>query len=204
MADDRKYLIGKGENLTEDVRLATGFGDKKHPYKFTEAKRRLEPKLVQAAKIIRNLPDSACPNDEAVAILTLHPSYLAKSYFPEELLGGIGLRSLGSRGTRIRPEKVTGARQQGKELVTVELYAAGKRSYFDRWAKDVLTWTEVRPGAEQLRNSKPFMLKLLTRGCRRQQLIKTENGLRPLFTSNPLKTVSSLPSKSLSESTKAK
>ena len=35
-----------------------------------------------------------CPNDRAVAILTLNPEYIAKSYFPEKLFESVGLETV--------------------------------------------------------------------------------------------------------------
>lgn len=150
MTEGPRYLIGRGETLASQISLVTGGGEKKHPYTFAAAKRRLAPEVKRTAAALNSLPADACPNDEAVAILTLHPSYLAKSYFPEELLGSVGLRSIGSRAAQVRPG-VTIGRQREREITTVEIYAAGKRKFFEQWAEQLPGWSEVRPGASELR-----------------------------------------------------
>jgi hypothetical protein len=82
----RNFLLGNGEKLTQTIDPPGGGGPKSNPYQFEEAISRLASKATELASDIVSLPPQACPNDEAVAILTLHPSYLAKSYFPEGLV----------------------------------------------------------------------------------------------------------------------
>ena len=107
MADPINYLIGRGETLVQPISLASGGGEKAHPYSFDEAFARLKPELDSLKSAVDALPSLACPNDEAVVSLTLHPSYLAKSYHPTRLLNGLGLRQVGSRESRVMPERWT-------------------------------------------------------------------------------------------------
>ena len=81
----RNFLLGKGERLVEDVAVARGGAPKSHPYTFSEARDRIAPMLARVVRGIDQLPDEACPNDVAVAAVTLNPEYIAKSYFPEKL-----------------------------------------------------------------------------------------------------------------------
>lgn len=70
------YLLGFGERLTEPIPKPGGGGEKKHPYNLKEAQKRLAPQVERAVGRIEMLPRAACPNDQAVATITLHPAYL--------------------------------------------------------------------------------------------------------------------------------
>src|SRR4051812_36049305 len=103
MASPINYLIGRGETLVRPIDLATGGGEKAHPYTFEEAFAQLRPELDRLGDAVSRLPNLACPNDEAVVAITLHPTYLAKSYHPTRLLNRLGLRQVGSRERRVMP-----------------------------------------------------------------------------------------------------
>ena len=107
MAERSNFLIGYGERLASDMAAPLGGAPKKHPYTFTEARRRLAPKVKDTAKALDELPDEVCPRDQAVALVTLHPTYLAKSYYPAELLHTYGLETIGSRAREVTPKKWT-------------------------------------------------------------------------------------------------
>jgi hypothetical protein len=111
MAKKPNYLLGYGERLTEPVEIKGGGGEKLPPYPFSEAKARLSRMLTTAVKSIQSLPESACPNGEAVASFTLHPEYFAKSYHPGGFFQEAGLRPVGSKSTTITPEQ----RSRGRE-----------------------------------------------------------------------------------------
>lgn len=149
MVERKNFLLGYGERLTAKIPAPGGGGPKSHPYTFSEAQARIQPKLEHLVKEIGQLPDEACPNEQVVAVLTLHPSYMAKSYFPDELLGAVGLRHVGSRRRLIRPEK-WGKKQHKEQAVTTELFVSGPRRYFDDWAKQLSDWTEHTRGAGEL------------------------------------------------------
>ncbi|RYD55625.1 MAG: S8 family peptidase [Sphingobacteriales bacterium] len=150
MKQKQNFLLGKGERLTENVVINTGGGPKIPPYTFGEAKARLQPMLDNVVKQIDALPDEACPNDYAMATLTLNPEYIAKSYHPKELLRAVGLEAVGSRSRRITPENRSKGREP-EETVTTELFVVGKRQAFRRWATDLSKWQEsLSPGANQI------------------------------------------------------
>jgi len=157
MAEIRNYLLGFGERLTEQVDPVRRPVDKKDPYQFTEARDRLSPRIAVASRELDGLPALACPNDECVAAITLHPAYIAKSFFPMGLLRTVGLEPVGSRPRQVVPEK--GARKptaaERKEGVqpasaTADLFVAGKREAFRRWAQGVDEWEPTRDGAAEL------------------------------------------------------
>lgn len=145
----RNFILGKGERLVEDVIVARGGAPKHHPYSFTEARTRLTPMLSKVVKGIDRLPDSACPNDKAVVGLTLNPEYIAKSYFPTDLLRSLGLEAVGSKPRRLIPEKRSRGRQP-EEAVTTELFVMGPRSAFRKWRESLPRWSADTSGAEDL------------------------------------------------------
>lgn len=132
----RNFLLGYGERLTQSIPPILGGGEKIHPYTFDQAVIRLTSKAISLADIIGELPIGACPRDEAVGIFTLHPSYIAKSYFPAEFLQSSGLRSIGSKATIIKPEKWTKKGSPEPEP-TVEVFVAGKRDRFKKLAENL-------------------------------------------------------------------
>jgi len=99
------FIIGRGEMLTEVVKGPKGGRTLPPVYSYSEALRKLEPMVERTTASIEQLPAKACPSDFAVAKLTLHPAYIAKSYFPTSLLRASELVSVGSRNTFITPAK---------------------------------------------------------------------------------------------------
>ena len=145
----RNFLLGKGERLVEDVVGIRGGGPKHHPYTFPEAKTRIIPMLARAVRSIDQLPDTACPDDQAVATVTLNPEYIAKSYFPDALFKALGLEPVGSRPRRITPEKRSKERPP-EESITTELFVMGQRSAFRAWRSGLPNWNTHIPGATEL------------------------------------------------------
>ncbi|MBK9104071.1 MAG: S8 family peptidase [Saprospiraceae bacterium] len=143
------FLLGKGERLAEEVRVVMGGASKAAPYTFEQAKQRLQPMLNKVVDEIRSLPQEACPEDYAIATLTLNPEYIAKSYHPKELLRAAGLEAVGSRSRRVKPDSRSKNRIP-EETVTTELFLLGKRQSFVNWAEQFPSWTEEFPGANQL------------------------------------------------------
>lgn len=153
----KNFLLGKGERLAEAVRVQKGGQPKSAPYSFQEAKDRVQPMLSKVITELEALPQEACPNDYAVAILTLNPEYIAKSYFPSDLLKATGLEAVGSRARRIKPEKKSNNRLP-EETNTTELFVCGKRQSLLRWADTLSDWDESIPGANQIVEIEEFRL----------------------------------------------
>jgi len=138
-----RYLIGQGEKLSEEISRPTrNGGDKAHPYSFIEARRRLSPQWKSTARAIEFLPDLACPGGEAALEVTLHPSYLAKVYYPAGLMRELGLRHLGSRAVHIVPTKVVASRaeESGKAQPAPVLYLAGNADRLVEFGNTVAQW----------------------------------------------------------------
>jgi hypothetical protein len=149
MPKKRNYLLGYGERLTTPVEISGGGGEKHPPYSFEEARARIAPMLESAATALDSLPAKACPRGEAVASITLHPEYYAKSYFPGGFLREAGLRAVGSRARKVKPEQRSRGREP-EEAVTTQLFVAGERSSFHRLAEQVPTWTPASAGSKHL------------------------------------------------------
>ena len=104
MAREHNYLLGNGQKLTGAVEIPKGGGPKNPPYDFSTAQGRLSARLSSALRIFTSVPEDAKPRGEVVALLTMHPRYVSKSDYPLELLAAVGLRSVGSRSSVIRPD----------------------------------------------------------------------------------------------------
>ncbi len=135
--------------MTEQIRVPSGPVNKAAPYTFLEAKARLQPMLDKVAEQVEQLPADACPDDYAIATITLNPEYIAKTYHPSELLRTVGLEAVGSRSRKVLPEKRSNARDP-KEAITTELFVRGKRRAFSKWASDLPGWVEEASGAHQI------------------------------------------------------
>jgi hypothetical protein len=98
---------------------------------------------------LKGLPESACPDGQAVASFTLNPEYLAKSYFPGGLLQEAGLRAVGSKSRTIKPDKRSRGRAP-EETVTTELFVAGARSSFEKLAESLPKWSITKPASKHL------------------------------------------------------
>ena len=118
------FLIGNGESLVTTITQNTGSGDKSHPYGFNERVETLTPTIQKVLSEVDHLPDAACPGDEAVVAVTLHPSYLARSYHPSGILRELGLRQVGSRENTVEPMRSV---RKTPITKTTELFIAGPR-----------------------------------------------------------------------------
>lgn len=145
----RNFLLGRGERLTTAVVVRPGGAAKVPPYSVGEAKARLAPMIKEAVALLDAIPASAAPDDKVVATLTLNPEYIAKSYFPTELLRAVGLEAVGSRPRVVKPEKRSRERQP-EDAVTTELFVAGARSAFRAWANGLPNWDEQSRAATEL------------------------------------------------------
>jgi hypothetical protein len=131
MADRNNPLLGQGELLTGRVEIKTGGGPKHSPYTYEATRVRLQERLEAVRVGLNQLPEEACPDGVAVAVLTMHPRYISKSDYPAELLAAAGLRAVGTRARTVTPEK-SGIKTAPKEAVTEELFVAGHRAAFGR------------------------------------------------------------------------
>lgn len=124
MATRRNYLLGYGERLNEPVTLSRNPSAKATPYTLEDALSRLSPMVSRALDQFAALPEDARPHGEVVAALTLHPEYLAKTYYPGQLLRSLDLRPVGSRARTVTPEKRSKERVP-EPATTTEIFVAG-------------------------------------------------------------------------------
>lgn len=141
MPRQNNFIIGQGERLTYEVDVPSGGNQKVLPYDFVSQQGRLDEKLSQTYDYISSQPPETCPNDRAVAVVTMHPRFIAKSDFPDNLFSSVGLRAIGSRSVQVAPES-WGIARHPEQATTDELFVAGTRQSFARWAGNIRTWDE--------------------------------------------------------------
>lgn len=144
-----RFLIGKGELLTYDIPPPPIKPEKAHPYTVAEAKAYLVPKMLSTAMELQELPTQACPDDVAVAKIDIHPAYIAKSFFPKELLKAANLTAVGSRNIRVRPRNDL-RKTAPPECDSTQLFIAGSRSAFARLPAITRELSEFSKAGEQL------------------------------------------------------
>ncbi|MDQ7855534.1 S8 family peptidase [Klebsiella michiganensis] len=122
----KNLLLGYGETLTKEVILKRGGGGKNKPYTYEENRPVIMQELLSLVSSINKIPDGAKPNGEAVAKVTLHPAFLAKSYFPVDVFKHFSLRSIGSKSVKVRPRKSVATRGKVKEeFASACIYVSG-------------------------------------------------------------------------------
>ncbi len=149
MPRENNFLLGLGEKLTTPVRIERGGRPKNPPYEFPVARERIAKRAAGVRRDLESIPKEACPNDEAVALLTLHPRYISKSDFPSDFLKASGLRSIGSRKAFVKPDG-WGIKEHPVEAETAALYVAAPREAFIALATDLPRWTGQEKGADDL------------------------------------------------------
>lgn len=149
MAQQPNFLLGNGHRLTAGISIEKAVVPSPPPYSLSESKARLTPQVAQTATELGELPDAACPDDYAVGLITIHPEYTAKSYFPAALLREARLESIGSRPGRVQPAKWK-KKKDPEEVHTTQLFVAGRRDDFSALAKELPRWTDSHSGANQL------------------------------------------------------
>jgi subtilase family protein len=160
----RRFLLGKGENLAEEKAYPRRRLKKDPVYGLDVAKQSFAAGLAQAVEYFEDLPDKACPENEVTAMMVLHPTYIAKSYWPLHLIDDDHLRSVGSKPTRLVPRKVrktvdrVSKTVDGEEEVeTVALFVAGDRDTF-RGMLDALPGVQAdQPQAKDLIKVESFL-----------------------------------------------
>lgn len=144
----KNLLLSGGEKLVGVAEIARPRGDKTMPYSFDEVRDAIRKPLQEIRASLREVPRVAKPRDEGVFEMVLHPSFLARSYYPSKLLRAVGLRDIGSKERIITPRVTTDARYAGKPHVTASLFVAGTDTSLARFA-DVLSQERRSVGIER-------------------------------------------------------
>ncbi|MWL87158.1 S8 family peptidase [Cupriavidus sp. SW-Y-13] len=131
---NKNLLLGGGEKLAGSAKIVRGGGPKKRPYTLDEVRAELLEPVNDIATALRNVSVGAKPRGEAVFEMTLHPSFLARSYYPAKLLNATGLRDVGSKERTIVPRKASEDRLEGKPHATASILVAGKEDGINRLA----------------------------------------------------------------------
>lgn len=101
MNNNRKPILYKGEIYSQPVTKNSGGGSVKYPITFEEAKNRIQSDITRVQDVIRELPKNTILPNEVVVCMRMHPSFSAKSYYPDSLFDGkserFGLQEVGSR-----------------------------------------------------------------------------------------------------------
>ncbi|HVJ06464.1 MAG TPA: hypothetical protein VM578_12390 [Candidatus Saccharimonadales bacterium] len=151
MAREHNYLLGSGERLTGAVDITKGGGPKNPPYTFQVARQRIVTRLSSTLKAFSILPGDAKPNGEVVALLTMHPRYVSKSDYPQQLLAAVGLRSIGSRSSLVTPD-AWGVDKHPDAALSEQLFVAGANAAFARWVATLPSWSGEQPFAQQIQS----------------------------------------------------
>lgn len=130
---ERNLLLSGGEKLASKAQIVRGSGDKKKPYSIAEVRQALLAPLRNIEEKLGLISADAKPRGEGVFELTLHPTYLARTYYPADFLRATGLRDLGSKEKTIVPRKVTEQRLAGKPHSTASLFVAGNESSIQKF-----------------------------------------------------------------------
>lgn len=130
----RNLLIGQGERLIQDGTWVSGGSIKPVPYTLEQQRSLFVPVLDGLADDARRRSSKLAPRGEVAAKITMHPQFLAKSYFPSGLLRSTGLRLIGSRGVELAPRKMS-RDVQPVELPTAVLIVAGTTREFFKAAE---------------------------------------------------------------------
>ena len=149
MSEKKNYIIGKAEELTS-LTPPPKINPKIDPiYTFNEVIDRLQPQFSITAQQLNALSRDICPRDFAVSAITLHPSYISKGHFPRSLFREMGVRSLGSKGIEVLPDRWTRVGNP-KKSPTTKIFITGKRERLTEFSNNLRNLSEDSPGASDL------------------------------------------------------
>lgn len=155
MANEPRFLLGKGERLTQSVAFHSGFGDSERPYEWSAHRTVLARQLEAQMASFDALPVRARPGDRVVSVLRLHPQYYSRSAFPSELLRTADLRFIGSKPAHFTPRGGRGADRPGGANST-DVFLAGKRQSFEALHEQLQRLEADSPLAEALAKVEEF------------------------------------------------
>lgn len=144
----KNLLIGYGETLTNVVSVKNGSGEKSHPYTLEEGRERLRENLSEIINLIEAKPSNSCANDEVVIKFIQHPSYLAKTYYPRKLFKKFGMRDVGTKSIKVKPEK-WGVKKHPEIGLSSCIYVSGTKLEFQNML-DVLNNGKIDEGILKL------------------------------------------------------
>lgn len=143
----RNLLIGQGERLIQEGTWVQSGRPKPSPYTLEQQRSLFVPVLENLASEAARKSKTLAPRGEVAAKITVHPQFLAKSYFPSGLLRDTGLRLIGSRGMDVTPRKMV-RDAEPVELPTAALIVAGTAREFSEASR--LLQSDTTSGALQV------------------------------------------------------
>lgn len=151
-------LIGHGERLFQDGVWPQSRGGKPDPYTITGQRSLFTPVLHELATLASVRDKRLVPRGEIAAKLTIHPEFLAKSYFPTGLLTKSGLRLIGSRAAHVLPRAMVRGKPPESRPSAV-LIVAGTAQVFKQTSEllnsDVAT-KEIQKDFARIESISPF------------------------------------------------
>ncbi|WP_085630179.1 MULTISPECIES: S8 family peptidase [unclassified Pseudomonas] len=142
----RNLLIANGHELIGQLSWPKGGGKKWLPYSINDAREALHNQILEVAKFAGTTQERFAPRREITAKVILHPSFLAKSYFPSTILRDSGLSILGSRPVNITPR--VGRSETPKNQETASIFVSGTAESF-RAMDDSLLSTYTSAGRQE-------------------------------------------------------
>lgn len=161
MTTNKNFLLGFGERLVEPMEPPPSMVEKNYPYTFAESKSRLVPEAIETAKIFSKVSALACPQNKTVAVITLHPTFLAKSYYPRSFMDKFELTPIGSKTRSITPKKWT-VQKHPSEVNTTEIFVSGTRNQFANLSDKITSLNESSAEAKdmiKIESFRPFSLE---------------------------------------------
>ena len=125
---EKNLLLSGGEKLHKTADIVRGNGAKKMPYSFDEVRRQILPEIRDVALKIEGTEPIKKARGEGVFELTLHPAFLARTYYPSSLLRKAGLRDVGSKEKFIKPRTSTKRSKNDQLEATTTIFVAGQPS----------------------------------------------------------------------------
>lgn len=114
-------------------------GKKAEPYSYPVARDRVVKRLNTALSDAGTLSQNMTPDDQIVTSITLHPSFLAKTYYPQNLLDKYSLKNLGSKEVIINPEVAVTDEQRAGNISSSLYFVAGKKENFHKLFNDLVS-----------------------------------------------------------------
>lgn len=127
-------LLGRGETLLTKTKWPRGRSNKEYFYSLADQQEVLGRGL---QTVIADAPAAAtavAPRGEVTAKVTLHPEFVAKSYFPTSIMREAGVRVVGSRATEVTPRAMSKQRSP-KPSSSAELFITGNREAFKHFGR---------------------------------------------------------------------
>lgn len=132
------YILYNGENLVHKAKpKKIPGGPRQEVYTYEESAERLYHQLEALLQYISQLPKEATPQEKVIFSLYVHPAYIAKSYFPSEILKYISASTVGSKAAKIEPTKQL---PKQEKTLTTQFYILVTKSNIEKLKNDIFSF----------------------------------------------------------------